>query len=428
VSLAKPPVEIFRSGKKWAHQASNMAYIKLGVRNVVRHRSRTTFALSAIGFGVVALLLANGFIEWIYWATRESTIRNGLGHIQVMRPGYRDSGAADPLSYLLPESSPQLFALDATPEAKAVTPRLNFGGLISHGDMTLSFLGEGVNPERESLVSSSTRVSHGEALSSLDPKGILLGLGLAAKLGVKVGERVVLVATSASGGINAVEGHVRGLFATEVKSYDDLAVRLPIDLARTLLKVSGSTAWVIGLRETELTKPVVERLGAQHRSAKLEFVPWYELSDFYAKTVALLSSQMNFVRLLIGLIIVLSISNMLIMNVLERTGEIGTMMAMGSRRRDILMLFFGEGLLLGALGGAAGVVVGLVLAQLISAVGIPMPPPPGRSAGYSAEILVTWGMAAGAFALAFGTTLLAGVYPAWKASRMEIVDALRHNR
>jgi len=71
-----------------------------------------------------------------------------------------------------------------------------------------SFLGEGVNPERESLVSSSTRVSHGEALSSLDPKGILLGLGLAAKLGVKVGERVVLVATSASGGINAVEGHV----------------------------------------------------------------------------------------------------------------------------------------------------------------------------------------------------------------------------
>ena len=105
MSLAKPPVEIFRSGKKWAHQASNMAYIKLGVRNVVRHRSRTTFALSAIGFGVVALLLANGFIEWIYWATRESTIRNGLGHIQVMRPGYRDSGAADPLSYLLPESS-----------------------------------------------------------------------------------------------------------------------------------------------------------------------------------------------------------------------------------------------------------------------------------------------------------------------------------
>ena len=92
------------------------------------------------------------------------------------------------------------------------------------------------------------------------------------------------------------------------------------------------------------------------------------------------------------------------------------------------MLFLGEGLLLGVLGGTAGLVIGLALARLISAVGIPMPPPPGRSAGYSAEILVTWQMAAGAAALALGTTALAAIYPAWKASRLAIVDALRHNR
>ena len=402
--------------------------ISVALRNTFRHRRRSAIALSAIGFGLVALLLAGGFIEWVYWATREAAIQNGLGHIHVMRPGYRDAGTANPLAYLLPDASPELAALRTTPEVQVVTPRLNFGGLISHGNTTLSFLGEGVDPEKEQLVSRVTQISKGEKLSAADGKGFLLGQGLAASLGVNVGEKVVLLATTASGGINAIEGHVRGLFVTEAKSYDDLAVRLPIDLARELLKVSGSTVWVIGLDQTEHTKDVVERLGTKHGAAKLEFVPWYELSDFYAKTVALLSSQMNFVRLLIGLIIVLSISNMLIMNVLERTGEIGTMMAMGGRRRDILMLFLGEGLLLGALGGTAGLVVGLALAQLISAVGIPMPPPPGRSAGYSAEILVTWGMAAGAFALAFCTTVMAAVYPAWKASRMAIVDALRQNR
>lgn len=402
--------------------------ISLALRNTFRHRTRSAIALSAIGFGLIALLLAGGFIEWVYWATREAAIQNGLGHIHVMRPGYRDSGTADPLSYLLPGSSPEFSTLEAIAKAKAVTPRLNFGGLISHGDTTLSFLGEGVDPEKEKLVSRVTQISQGESLSAEDDRGILLGRGLAANLGVKVGENVVLLATSASGGINAVEGRVRGLFVTEAKSYDDLAVRLPIGLARELLKASGSTVWVIALDRTEHTKEVVESLSRQFETAKLEFVPWFDLSDFYAKTVALLSRQMDFVRLLIGLIIVLSISNMLVMNVLERTGEIGTMMAMGARRRDILMLFLSEGLVLGVVGGTAGLVIGLALAQAISAVGIPMPPPPGRSAGYSAEIMVTWSMAVGALALAVGTTVVAGVYPAWKASRLAIVDALRHNR
>ena len=137
---------------------------------------------------------------------------------------------------------------------------------------------------------------------------------------------------------------------------------------------------------------------------------------------------MDVVQLLIGLLIVLSISNMLIMNVLERTGEIGTIMAMGSRRQNILMLFLAEGLVLGVLGGVVGLLAGLALAQAISSIGIPMPPPPGRSAGYSAHILITWRIMAGAFALAVGTAALAGVYPAWKASRLTIVDALRYNR
>lgn len=385
-------------------------------------------ALSAIGFGLVALLLADGFVEWVNWATREAAIQNGLGHIQVMRPGYRESGAANPLLYLLPESSPELAALEAAPEVVTAAPRLSFGGLISYRDTTLSFIGDGVDPEREQRVSRVTQLAQGQALSDADRKGILLGRGLAENLGVKVGDEVVLLATGTTGGINAIEGHVRGVFVTEAKAYDDLAVRMPIDLARQLLRVSGANTWVIALDRTEQTDRLVKRFRTQFSTAKLEFVPWYELSDFYAKTASLLASQMRFVRVLIGLIIVLSISNLLVMNVLERTGEIGTMMAMGARRRDVLMLFLGEGTLLGVIGGTLGLVVGLVLAQLISAIGIPMPPPPGRSAGYSAEIVVTWHAAVAGLALAVGTAVLAGAYPAWTASRLAIVDALRYNR
>ena len=402
--------------------------LRLALRNILRHRTRSLIALSAIGFSLIALLLAGGFVEWIFWATREAAIQTGLGHIRVVRPGYQESGIANPFSYLLPNGSPELSALEAMPEVKMITPRLNVSGLISHGDATLSFVGEGVDPKKESSVSRVLYMNQGEGLSVQDPRGIVLGRGLAANLGVKPGDNVVLLATSASRGINAVEAHVRGLFSTDAKAYDDIALRMPIVMAREILKVSGSHLWVVALDRTDNTTDLLKRFQKQFKMAKLQFIPWYDLSDFFNKTVALLSSQMNVVRLMIGLIIVLSISNMLIMNVLERTGEIGTLMAMGTRRRQILALFLSEGLMLGLVGGTLGLIVGLALAQIISAIGIPMPAPPGRSAGYSAEILLTWRLAASSFALAVGTTLLASLYPAWKASRLTIVDALRHNR
>ena len=406
----------------------NFSIVRLALRSTLRHRTRSTIALGAIAFGVIAILLAGGFIEWIFWAIREAAIQTGLGHVQVVQRGYQENGIADPFSYLLPETSRDLSLIEGAPEVKVVAPRLNFGGLISHGDSTLSFAGEGVDAEKEKLVSRVLNIAQGEGLSAGDPDGIILGVGLAANLDVKPGDQVVLVGTSASGSINAVDAHIRGLFRSDVKAYDDSALRAPIGLARRLLKVRGSHIWVIALDKTEDTREWVDRMRAELRSTKLELIPWYDLADFYNKSVKLLSSQMFFVRVIIGLIIVLSISNVLIMSVLERTGEIGTLMAMGTRARHILKQFLWEGFLLGLLGTLLGLVIGLILAHIISFVGIPMPPPPGRQGGYSAQILLTWGLAASAFALGIVTTSLASLYPAWRASRLEIVDALRHNR
>jgi putative ABC transport system permease protein len=402
--------------------------LRLAWRNISRNRMRSAIALSAIGFSVVALLLAGGFIEWIFWATREAAIQNGLGHIHVVRPGYLDSGTADPNRFLLPQQSPEMAALEAVPDVVVVAPRLNFSGLISHGDSTVSFVGEGVDPQREPRISRVLQIVRGEGISETAPKGVILGAGLAASLGVAPGDVVALLVTKQSGGVNAVEASVRGVFMTEAKAYDDTALRAPIELVRDLLKVSGSHVWVIGLDKTEHTADVLRRLRSRFPSADLQFVPWYDLSDFYGKTVALLSGQMNVVRVMIGLIIVLSISNLLVMSVLERTGEIGTLMAIGTRRRTILELFLSEGVLLGLLGAAIGLATGMILAWIISTIGIPMPPPPGRSAGYSAAILLTWPLILGAAALALGTTIVASFYPAWKASRLDVVDALRRNR
>ena len=402
--------------------------IRLAARNALRHRTRSAIAISAIAFGVIAILLAGGFIEWIFWAIREATIQTGLGHVQVVRQGYRQNGLADPFSYLLPERSAELAILEATPGVTAVAPRLNFGGLVSHGDSTLSFVGEGVDVDKEQSISRVLYVPQGVGLDNADPQGVILGIGLATNLDVKPGDSIVLLTTSASGSINAVDAHVRGLFRSEVKAYDDTAIRVPIGLARQLLKVRGSHVWVVGLDDTDRTKMWIDAARAHLKGSKLELIPWLDLADFYNKTVKLLSSQLAVVRVIIGAIIVLSISNLMIMSVLERTGEIGTAMALGTRRRQVRFQFLLEGSFLGVLGAAVGVLIGITLALLLSQIGIPMPPPPGREVGYSAGIMLTWRLTIGTFVLAILTTMVASVYPAWKASRLEIVDALRHNR
>jgi len=399
-------------------------------RNLFRHRGRTLSALTAIVFGVIALLIASGFIDWIYWAMRESAIESRLGHIQVMRPGYLARGSADPFGYLLPEHSSVLQELETMPGVQVVTPRLSFTGLISHGEATMSFLGEGVQPDTEARVSRQLEIISGAGLSPKDEKTVLLGEGLAGALGVAPGDTVILLATTASGGINAVEMRVRGIFQTTTKAYDDAALRVPIRAARELIRAAGSHVWVVLLDKTERTSAVLNALTARFPGARsgLEFVPWYDQADFYNKTVRLFSRQVRVVWILIAVVIVLSISNTMIMSVMERTREIGTLMALGFRRARILRQFLAEGLMLGAAGGLMGLAVGAALARAISAIGIPMPPPPGMATGFLGQVTVTWPLAVEAFVFALLTSVAASVYPAWKASRLEIVDALRHNR
>lgn len=397
-------------------------------RNIVRQRRRALFALVTIVGGVIAFLLSGGFIQWVLKDMREATIRSQLGHVQIVRPGFFEKGIADPYAYLLTGADTVFNNLAHMPGVKTITPRLIFTGLASHDDSTISFSGEGVDPDKESDLSRALTIISGEPLSSSEPNGIVVGEGLAANIGVKVGDTIVLLSTTAQGTLNAVECRVRGIFATITKAYDDTFLRVPLPIAKTLSRAKGATSWVVLLDKTENTDAFIEAAQAQVDAKKFEFIAWHDLADFYKKTVVLFSRQVGVVKVLIALIIVLSISNTLSMAVIERTGEIGTIMALGIRRAGVLRMFIIEGVVLGVIGGLLGVLLGVTLAGIISAIGIPMPPPPGMARGYIGQVLITPGLIAEALVLAVLTTLVASILPAWKASRMNIVDALRHQR
>lgn len=405
----------------------------LVLRNLFRHKRRSIVAISTIVFGVSALLLANGFIQHIFYNFRDATIKSHFGHLQIVKPGYFEVGKADPYRFLFSDDLAAQLSKNFTLKKnesliKAVVPRLSFSGLLSHGDATLSFIGEGVDPGEQSYFSNALQIVSGQHLATDDPNRLIMGAGLARNLGVDAGDTVVLMANTATGGINAVEMTVGGLFTTVTKSYDDSALRLPISTAQQLLRTQGAHSWIVLLNDTNQTDAVLEKVRGLLPQDQFEVVPWYQLADFYNKTTVLFTKQVQAIKLIIAIIILLGIFNTMTMNVMERTGEIGTAMALGVKKIDILRQFLCEGALIGGIGGVLGVALGWLLAEVISAIGIPMPPPPGMARGYIGEILIRPDMVLEALALAVLVTLIASVYPAWKASRMQIVDALRHNR
>ena len=375
-------------------------------------------------FGTVALILAGGFIEWLTWGMREGTIRSGLGHIQIVRSGFLDRGSSDPFAYLLPAASPHLREIEADPRVKRVSPRLKFSGLISRDGSTFSFLGTGLDAEKEAGIDNVSAIE-GEPLSNGEREGVLIGRGLATNLGLSTGDTVVLLVNKKGGAVNGVDARVRGIFSTVTKAYDDVAVHVPLELAGELLGADGAHAWIVHLHRTDATASVVRDLRRLplHDSS---VVPWYDLADFYHKTVLLFSRQVLVMKIIIAMVVILTISNMMMTNVLQRTAETATAMALGLRRSRVLSRFILEGTLIGLLGGAAGVALGYASATVISQIGIPMPPPPGMARGLVGQILVTPPLVRDALWIACTTAALATLYPAWKASRMTIVEALRH--
>ena len=401
--------------------------VNLILRTLLRHRRRSAVAILSVGFGIAALVVASGFIEWMFVDFREATIESQYAHIQVTRPDYHENGRADPMRYLLPEDS---FAglLGKVAHGRSWGPRLGFTGLVSRGDSTVSFVGEGFNPASDLTGDRSLRMVAGKKLMPADLNKVMLGKGLATQLGAKPGDPVILLVDNPGSGLNAADAIVAGVFESVTKAYDDSAILVHITAARSLLKVSGAHSWLVYLDDTDNTAAVAGALRAGFDAKQFEVRTWDQLAEFYTRAVDLFRQQLGVVRFIVIAIILLGISNTMMMSVMERTGEIGTSMALGIKRRSLLAQFVLEGGLIGLIGGLGGLALALLIGVTIDIMHIEMPPPPGLTRGYIAHVLLTPRIVFESMLIAIATTTLASLYPAWKASRMVIVDAIRQNK
>ena len=399
--------------------------LSFALRNVFRQKMRSAGTLAAISLGVAGLILAGGFVQDIFIQLGEAVIHSQSGHIQIARQGYREGKIRSPESYLIEQPDKLKQKLSATPGVQLALARLAFTGVINNGKRDIGIIGEGVEPSAEAKVGSYLRYIEGRPLADDDSDGIVLGQGVARSLGLKIGDRVNLVISLPQGAVNTLDFEVRGVFQSFSKDFDARAVRIPLAAARSLMDNDSAHLIVLLLDQTESTDTVLAALRQALSPQGFELASWRELSDFYDKTLKLYDRQFGVLRLIILVMVLLSVTNSVNMTLFERTREFGTLLALGDKPESVFRLILAENMILGLFGAGIGIFLGCAAALAISAIGIPMPPPPNANIGYVAFIRLVPANVLLAGAIGFVATTLAALLPARRASRLNVVDALR---
>jgi ABC-type lipoprotein release transport system permease subunit len=404
-------------------------YLRLAWRNIWRHRRRTIIIIIAMSMTLAMMMwydgLMNGFTDAIYG----NAVKVLGGNIQVHAAGYRSQASANPL---LPLSDPQavIQAAQANPQVLGATQRINTGGLITNREGAFAIGITGVQPENElNLNIIGQYVKAGRNLSSQDGDSILIGKGLADAMSVQVGDRVTLVGRAQHDQMRQRTMTVIGIFDLGMPDIEKQTVYISLSEAQSLYDLTGPTEIAVFLKRIGQENAVISSMKAA--------LPGYEIESFAANYPDLASAinGKNGVMDIFSVIIIgiagVGILNLLLMAIYERTREIGMLGAIGLKPRQISLLFLLEGIMIGLVGVAAGIVLGLAINGLLMKVGLDfgsLSSATSYMALIKGRVYPTWGteklvMRASVVAI---ISALASLIPAIEAGQREPAEALHY--
>jgi len=409
-----------------------MTFMKLGFRSLFRQKRRTLITVMVITFGIGCLLLTTGHSVYIEWALRESTIHSETGHLQLFHPEYYKQEEETILQFGLDNYEMISDDLKQLKEVMLVQARIDFMGLISNGDKSVAFLGKGVEAEKEKKL----RTLFGNAGSDYDSliayqpdiDIIILGKGLAASLDAEIGDWLTLMATTADGALNAVDVNVVDTFEGGMAEYDKRALIIPLRTAQILLNSQKVEKLLVTLDDTEKTDHMYDRIlhRAENQGYPLSLKKWHQQAAYYKQVRRFYQQITGFLSLVLFIIVFFSTSNTVVMSIVERTREIGTLLSLGTSRGQTLKMFFFEGLLIGLIGGLLSCIFAFGFSFIINHFNIVLSPPPGFSEGYPLSILNQADFYLQIFIITVIVATLSSLAPAFRVTRMKIVDALGH--
>ena len=351
--------------------AFSLVELRLAVRNVTRQRARTALTLSVIAVGVAGLILSGGFVEDALRTLRESTIHAQIGHLQLFKSGFNEHGKSRPYEYLIPQADATRQVASTLPGVVNVMSRLSFAGVLNNGKSDLAILGEGIEPAAEAKLGTQIQMVEGRPLKPDDRFGLMAGEGVAAGAGIHVGSVVNLLLNTREGALNNLEFTVVGIFRTFSKDYDARGVRVSLNDAQELMASPTINAIVVELGDTASTDSVAGQLRERLEPAGMRGRGRGSSSPTSTRRRRRSSgASSRFLQAIILLSVLLAVANSVNMTIFERTGEFGTLMAIGTRRVPIFRLVMLENLIVGFAGQRGRRGARVLLAGLINALHI----------------------------------------------------------
>ena len=396
----------------------------MAFRDILRHKRRSIFSAVAMGLGLTLLLMFASFIEGEMRGSMATSIKLDTGHIQIQAQNYDKNKNSLVWDNLIANPGQIADQISSTLPVIAATPRLFASGVVTQGNASSGVKVVGIDPRSPANEPYKNGLVAGEFLQGDDISGILIGKPLAKQYKLNPGDSINLLVNTSNGDVDQQQFTIRGIYSTESSGLDRAVVFLTLAKAQAITQAGDHASIIfILLKDINQTEAVINAIQA----TGIKIVPWTVLNSFIMDFQQYADSFMSLFYLIILAITATVIINTLIMAVYERTREIGILSAIGMKSSSIMGVFFIESAIL-AIGG---IVIGWILGGIVVAYltyygfyigdfGLT-----GFTTGDTIHAYLTVSAGISLTSLTLIVALLAAIYPAWLAAKMEPVDALK---
>ena len=396
---------------------------KLAYRNVGRNKTRSLLSALAVSIGMALLLLMVSVLEGEMTGALQNTIRLQSGHLQIRPASYEENKISLKWEDLIANPEQVVGNVKKLSQVTVATPRLSASAILTVREESKGVQILGIEPDSAANQPFREGMLSGEFIKADDREGILIGNTLAEKLNLKVGEKVNLLVTTSNGDVNEQLFTVRGIFTTRTPGYDESTVFMPLAKAQAITGTENhaSTIFVL-LQNSDQADAVAQAL----QSNNYKILTWREQNQFIVQFEDFANAFFIIIYLIVLGITATVVTNTLVMAVFERTREIGILSAIGMKGSGIMAQFLAEAALLATGGVIGGLIIGGAAVAYFTVYGIYIGDYGITGVLFEDHIYahLTLTNTINLAIVTYIITIIASLYPARLAARLEPVEAL----